>query len=58
MDYNNKGLAFSYFFSKLLEIVYKKSVYYSGKLPYEYEKMKYPIDEIEKKIDYVRVKCR
>ena len=56
MNYNNKGLAFSYFFSNLLDIVYRQSVHFFGRLPKEYEKMIFPIDESEKKIDEIQVK--
>ena len=55
LDFSNKGLAFSYFLSNLLDIVYRQSVHFSGKLPNEYEKMIFPIDENEKKIKEIHV---
>lgn len=55
LDFNNKGLAFSYFLSNLLDTVYRQSVHSSGKLPNEYEKMIFPIDENEKKIKEIHV---
>ena len=55
MDFNNKRLAFSYFHSNLLDMVYRQSVHFSGKLPNEYEKMIFPIDESEKKIEEIHV---
>lgn len=55
LEFSNKGLAFSYFLSNLLDIVYRQSAHFSGKLPNEYEKMIFPIVESERKIEEIHV---
>ena len=38
-----------------LDIVYRQSAHFSGKLPNEYEKMIFPIVESERKIEEIHV---
>lgn len=55
MNNHNEGLAFAYFFSYLLEIIYKRSSHFVGRLPKEFEKLLFPIDEMVCKIYEVKV---
>lgn len=45
MKGSNVGLAFSYFFSNLLEVIYKKSIHFIGRMPKEFDRLLFPIED-------------